>query len=175
MSADQQSSNKGEFTVADLHNIKSLIDQRGDNDGYTPTFLQVIAEKIDYKLKQIQKSEEELKRTRVVPEEVNNFSVVSCGTLVKDCGFGTFREPRTGIVVGLTYFKDDLCGVVCWPEIHWEGQQFPCLTHPARAMLHNGQSIPKIVINGNHPQTCYMEEVDVLEAIEILRKGVDHE
>ena len=171
MSADQQSSNKGEFTAADLHNIKSLIDQRGESDGYTPAFLQVIADKIDYRLEQIQK--EELERTKVVPEEVNNFSVVGCGTLVKECGFGTFREPRTGIVVGLTYFKDDLRGVVCWPEIHWEGQQLPCLTHPARAMLHNGQNMPKIVINGNHPQVCYMEEVDVLEAIEILHKGVN--
>lgn len=157
MSASQQSSemdkSSQDFTEANLIDIKNLISQRGDDDGYTPNFLQVIADKIDYKLKQIQRrKEEELKRKRAVPEEVNDFRNVACGTLVKECGIGLFRPARIGIVVGFTYFKDDLCGVVCWPEIHWEGQQLPSLTHPRGATLHNGQDMPKIVMNANQQE-----------------------
>lgn len=171
MSANQQSSEMDksslDFTEANLIDIKNLISQRGDNDGYTPNFLQVIADKIDYKLEQIRKREEELKRKRTVPEEVNDFSIVNRGTLVKDCGPGTFGVTRTGIVVDFTYFKDDLCGVIVWPVIHWEGHQLPSLTHPGRATLHNGQTMRKIVMNANQQE----EEVDVLEAIEILESN----
>lgn len=165
MSADQQSSNKGEFTATDLHNIKSLIDQRGDNDGYTPTFLQVIAEKIDYRLEQIRKIEElEAKRKQAVPLVVNDFSKVKNGTLVRDCGFGTFCAPRIGLVVDMHFFKDDLCGVVCWPVIHWQDRCSPDLTHPSRPELYDGSPLPKITMNENQ------QDEDP-----IIRKGADHE
>lgn len=160
MSASQQSSamdkSSQDFTKEDLINIRAMTNFLSSMENVEKRFGHDLAHIIsvaNYKLEQIQRrEEEELKRKRAVPEEVNDFSVVNSGTLVKDCGPGTFGAARIGIVVGFTYFKDDLCGVVCWPEIHWEGRRLPCLTHPGRATLYNGERMPKIVMNANQQE-----------------------
>jgi len=43
-------------------------------------------------------------------------------------------EPQLGMIVGHEFFVDKVCGVVCFPIIHWEGQVGGSMTHPANAV-----------------------------------------
>lgn len=43
-------------------------------------------------------------------------------------------EPQLGVIVGHEFFDDKLCGVVCFPVIHWEGESTGSVTHPANVV-----------------------------------------
>lgn len=101
--------------------------------------------------------QEEERRKRAIPEVVPDWKNVRLGTkVVRSKQWKQNKcEPKNtqiGLLVQLHYFKDDLCGVVTWPIIHWENELHSSLNHPANAALSSGESLPKITMNANQQE-----------------------
>lgn len=99
-------------------------------------------------------AEDEEKRKQAVPEEVPDFQDVQVGTVVvrsqhylkekcqKDKG-------QIGIIVKMEIYQDDLCGVIHWPTIHWEGEHHSSTSHPMNVACKDGRTLPTKTMNAN--------------------------
>jgi hypothetical protein len=105
-------------------------------------------------------ADEEDRRSKAIPVTVPNWATVRTGTLVKrsehyirELTYSSETEAKAtkqlGIVTELCVFADDLCAVITFPCIHWEGESFTSMSHPMNARLASDEDLPTIVMNNN--------------------------
>lgn len=99
-------------------------------------------------------AEEEQSRKAAVPMTVPNFLSVEPGTLVvrsEHWKKQNYKPDNTqiGIVTKLKLFKDDICGMVAFPDVFWQGESFSNFCGPLNVALHDGTVLPTVVMNAN--------------------------
>lgn len=105
-------------------------------------------------------AEEEARRSQASPMEAPQWIGVQRGTLVKRSKHylkqQTYQRPgmpplaeQVGIVTKVEMYKDDLCGLIGYPEIHWQGESFSATSHPMNACLADGQALKLVTMNAN--------------------------
>lgn len=100
----------------------------------------------------------EARRKAAVPQVVPDWKSVRVGTLVKRSEHylkdrciqdGDKELTQVGIVVGLKFFDDDLCGFITYPVIHWEGDPDSGINHPMNAAPADGSKLGSKTMNSN--------------------------
>lgn len=105
-------------------------------------------------------AEQEANRARAIPLVVPNWNYAAVGDLVKRSAHflkeNTYQrlnmppmEEQVGIITQLKQYKDDLCGMVTWPHIHWQGETSSSMCHPLNATLVGRTDLPTITMNSN--------------------------